>query len=80
MNANLSRICENEEDDREKYTLSLSILNFLKCSSNAPLMQIHLMDRDALVKEILMKEDRNSSSNIKTIPIDIENSFMCRSI
>ena len=77
---NSARISENEDDDEEKYTLSMSILNFLKCSSMAPLMQEHMLEKDIIFKKILMNEDNNSSQTIKEIPIDIENSNMGRSL
>ena len=36
---NLVRVSDLEDDDKEKYALSLSILNFIKVSSNAGIMQ-----------------------------------------
>ena len=58
----------------------MSILNFLKCSSNAPLMQEYMQDKDIIFKQILMREDINSTQTIKEIPIDLESTNMGRSI
>lgn len=38
LQRNLIRISDQEDEDREKYALSLSILNFIKASSQAPIM------------------------------------------
>ena len=39
---NLVRVNDQEEEDREKYALSLSILNFIKASSQAAIMQQYM--------------------------------------
>jgi hypothetical protein len=36
LQRNLIRISDSEDEDKEKYALSLSILNFVKASSIAP--------------------------------------------
>jgi hypothetical protein len=38
LQRNLIRVSDQEDEDREKYALSLSILNFIKASSQAPIM------------------------------------------
>jgi hypothetical protein len=80
LSRNLLRVVDQDEEDYEKYTLSLSILNFLKSATHAPLMQRQLRNRKKIFKEILLNEERYSSPRIEKIPIDIENSFIGRDI
>ena len=68
---------ENEEDE-QKYALSLSILNFIKSASLSPYMQKYFAGKSQIFKEILINEDLNSSSRIGKVPIDIENSMIGR--
>ena len=75
LNRNLQRIVSYEED-REKYALSLSILNFIKSSSLAPLMQKYMIGRDDLFKQILMHEELYSTTRVNQVPIDIENTVI----
>ena len=44
------RIVENEDEDREKYTLSLSILNFIKASSQREKMMEIMQDKEDIFK------------------------------
>lgn len=67
LQRNLERVVEHEDDDREKYTLSLSILNFLKASSHedARPMRKYLRVDDKkmeIFKSILRNEDLYSLS------------------
>jgi hypothetical protein len=85
LQRNLERVVEHEDDDREKYTLSLSILNFLKASSHedARPMRKYLRVDDKkmeIFKSILRNEDLYSLSQVQTVPIDIENTRMGREI
>jgi hypothetical protein len=70
------RISENDDDDKEKYCLSLSILNFIKSASFAEEMKPHMQDMKHEFKDILRNEDTFSSPKVKKCPIDIENSCM----
>ena len=81
----MERVVEHEDDDVEKYTLSLSILNFLKASTHddARTMRKYLViDKDEKKKEIfksiLRNEDLYSLSQVQTIPIDIESTKLGR--
>jgi hypothetical protein len=74
----LIRIVEIDEEDSEKYTLSLSILNFLKASSDKPMMKKYLRGKNAEFRKILTNEDIYSSKMIKRIPIDIETTMFGR--
>jgi len=65
LQRNLARITEIDEDDKEKYSLSLSILNFLKASSKAQYMKKYLQNKTHIFKQILMTEDLNSSARVK---------------
>jgi hypothetical protein len=69
-------VVEVEDEDHDKYTLSLSIMNFLKSATQAPLMHKYLKNREKLFKQILLKEASFSSPLIQNIPIDIENSLI----
>jgi hypothetical protein len=64
------------DDDEEKYALSLSILNFLKASTLAPMMQKYLINKADKFKSILFYEDLYSSEVVKLVPIDIENTII----
>jgi hypothetical protein len=64
------------DDDEEKYALSLSILNFLKAATLAPMMQKYLTNKSDKFKSILYYEDLNSSDTVKSVPIDIENTII----
>lgn len=79
LQRNSARI-ELGEEDEEKYALSLSIINFLKASSKAPLMLKYLKQKNAICKKILINEDLFSSDQVKLIPIDIENTCIGRDI
>lgn len=70
------RISEIDDDDKEKYSLSLSILNFLKASSKAQYMKKYLKNKHNIFKQILMNEDLKSSARINSIAIDIENTLI----
>lgn len=61
-----------EEEDYEKYALSLSIINFLKASTESKYMKKHLKNKGDIFKKILINEDLYSSSMIRQTPIDIE--------
>lgn len=78
LQRNLLRDVDDDDEDIEKYTLSLSILNFLKSATHAPIMMKYLRNRKKLFKKILLNEERFSSERIKKIPIDIENSLIGR--
>ena len=78
LSRNLIRVVEIDEEDSEKYTLSLSILNFLKASSDKPMMKKYLKGKNALFRKILTNEDTHSSKLIKRIPIDIETTMFGR--
>ena len=78
LQRNLIRIVEVEEEDVEKYTLSLSILNFLKASSDKPMMRKYLRGKNSLFRKILTNEDNYSSKLVKSIPIDIETTMFGR--
>ena len=41
-NIDIRRVNESDDDDIEKYALSLSIVNFLKCASHPMIMQNHM--------------------------------------
>jgi hypothetical protein len=73
-------VSDQEDDDREKYALSLSILNFIKASSQAPIMQKYMRNKSEIFRQILISEDIFSSNRVKSIPIDIENSMLGRDI
>jgi hypothetical protein len=47
LKRNLERNLEEEEEELEKYTLSLSIINFLKAASGdeCPLMHQHIKNK-----------------------------------
>jgi hypothetical protein len=82
-NIDIRRVNESDEDDFEKYGLSLSIMNFLKCSSNQIMMQDHIddiPDINQIFKRILQNEDLYSSSKVNTCPIDLENTWIARQI
>jgi len=82
LKRNLVRESEDDDEDREKYALSLSILNFLKASSDADMMKRYFKGDQKVkeFKEILQNEDIHSSKTIKTAPVDIENSYIGRSM
>ena len=68
-----------EESDSEKYPLSLSILNFLKCASRAENMRGHIEEipgKSDILKKLLISEDRFGSGKVSTCPIDIENTAL----
>jgi hypothetical protein len=67
-----------EDEDEEKYTLSLSILNFIKSSSLSPGMYGTFMNKSGYFKKILRNEEEFSTARVKRIPIDIENSYIGR--
>lgn len=69
---------EIDDEDTEKYTLSLSILNFLKASSDKPMMKMYLRGKNTLFRKILTNEDNFSSKLVKDIPIDIETTMFGR--
>ena len=70
---------EVAEEDAEKYALSLSIINFLKAASLSPIMQSYLScAKSSTFRQILINEDLHSSERVKTIPVDIENSWIGR--
>ena len=79
LSKNLIRITDEDEDE-EKYALSMSIINFLKASSKAPLMLKYMRQKSAIFKKILISEDMFSSENVCHIPIDIENTYIGRDI
>lgn len=74
----MSRLVEIDDEDTEKYTLSLSILNFLKASSDKPMMKMYLRGKNTLFRKILTNEDIFSSKLVKDIPIDIETTMFGR--
>ena len=74
------RLVESEDDDDQKYILSLSILNFLKSSSHMHLMYPFMQNKGAIFKKILYYEDVCSSKKVCTIPIDIENTQIGRDV
>jgi hypothetical protein len=78
LERNLARTMDLEDEDEEKYCLSLSILNFIKSSSLSDNMHSTLMCRKAVFRNILKNEERFSTARVKTIPIDIENSYIGR--
>jgi len=80
LNKNLMRVSDLQDEDDEKYVLSLSIINFLKASTHAPIMHRHMRGKAHVLKQILMNEDLYSSIRLKSTPIDIENSFIGRDI
>lgn len=80
LHRNLIRDVQLMEDDEEKYTLSVSILNFIKASSKASKMKQYLVDKQDVFKQILISEDRFSTERVKQLPIDIENSIIGREI
>jgi|APSaa5957512535_1039671.scaffolds.fasta_scaffold273662_1 hypothetical protein len=75
MDRNLMRISVGS-DDEEKYALSLSILNFLKACTINPMMKKYLYNKKQIFKSILYNEDTNSSTKVKEVPIDIENTVI----
>lgn len=80
LSKNLQREMDLDDEDREKYCLSLSILNFLKCSSLCEPMHEYLQSaqRKAEFKAILRNEECFSTLKVKRIPIDIENTYTGR--
>ena len=80
LSKNLYRSMDLDEEDVEKYCLSLSILNFLKCASLCEPMHEYLQgpQRKAEFKVILKNEEWYSTARVKRIPIDIENSHTGR--
>ena len=70
------RVVESDEEDQEKYSLSLSILNFIKAASWCDRMKPYMLDKEEIFKQILRNEDLYSSNMIKNIPIGIENTTM----
>lgn len=74
----MQRTCEQDDEDEEKYTLSLSIINFLRASSGVDKMTRYMKGKTDVFKKILQNEDRYSSKMIKHIPIDIENTWFGR--
>jgi hypothetical protein len=76
LRRNLMRVVEDEDEDGEKYALSLSIVNFIKASSRCPAMQPYMKNKDTLFRDILINEDLSSSEQVCRIPIDIENSLV----
>ena len=75
LNRNLQRSV-HADDDWDKYALSVSILNFIKSSTLAPLMQRYMVGKDEIFQEILMNEDYHSSDRVKRLPIDLESSII----
>jgi hypothetical protein len=47
LKRNLERLLDEDEEDLEKYTLSISIINFLKAASgdDCPLMHPHVRNK-----------------------------------
>lgn len=80
LNKNLQRTSEVDDEDYEKYALSLSIINFLKASSETTIMKKFLRNKTSIFKKILINEDLYSSPAITNIPIDIENTFIGRDV
>lgn len=78
LRKNLQRESELEEEDLQKFALSLSILNFLKASSLQPQMMKYMRNKNSLFRQILINEEQHSSPMISSMPIDIENSFLGR--
>lgn len=78
MQDNLERETENESESEEKFTLSLSIINYLKACSMQPQFDRYLRNKNKFFKQILINEEFHSSEQVKTIPIDIENTYMGR--
>lgn len=74
LSRNLEREIELEDEDYEKYALSLSILNFLKAASRSPNMVKHFTGQNHVFKKILLNEELYSTSMVNQVPIDIENS------
>ena len=67
LQRNLERVVEHQDDDEEKYTLSLSILNFLKASTHddaRPMRKYMRVDekKKEIFKCILRNEDLYSLS------------------
>ena len=64
---------DDEEEEWEKYVLSLSILNFFKFASEVDQTKMHLKNRSELLKQILYAEQEctQTESFVKT-PIEIE--------
>lgn len=62
LNRNLQRIIDIEEEDHEKYTLSLSILNYLKSATLCDNMQRSLNGKAKIFKQIMLNEERFSSN------------------
>lgn len=78
LNRNLKRINETEEEDEEKYCLSISVLNFIKTCSNVPIMKPYFTGKNQIFKECLVHEELFSSDRINKLPIDIENTHIGR--
>lgn len=77
LKRNQFREVDDEEEEHEKYTLSLSILNFLKHCSLESKIRHHLEGKKDILKEILFAEMQYTTSpKYRKIPIEIEDTYM----
>lgn len=76
LNENLRRVSATADDDQEKYTLSLSILNYIKASTLAPIQREYMLGKGKELKQLLINEDLYSSAEIGKVPVDVETSTM----
>jgi hypothetical protein len=58
------RVVDVEEEDEEKYALSLSIINFIKAATHCELMIGYLRGKNNIFKQILLNEDLYSSPRV----------------
>lgn len=77
---NSERVMAIKEEDDQKYALSLSILNFLKQSTEAETMHKYMRNKNTIFKQILIREERYSSDFVKEVPVDIESTYLGREI
>jgi hypothetical protein len=71
LKKNQSRLIEDAAEEKEKYTLSLSILNFLKFVSSDESLQTHLYGKSDVLAQILASE-QTSTVQMLRVPIDLE--------
>lgn len=75
---NSLRVVGEESEDMEKYTLSISILSFIKSASYSHVMKDKFSNKSLIFKQILINEENYSSAKVLSTPIDIENSNLGR--
>jgi len=77
MLKNQERRVDDEEEEEEKYTLALSVVNFLKHVSKESKTRDQLKNKSEVLKKLLFDEfDKTTQTKFRLTPVEIESTQM----